>query len=87
MAQNTPWMVDIDGVAHEMVNAEKKSLGTLGSSSFVLGCLDGETNMLKMHGVMFQLSSTLLESFSLWVPNNVLSGGTFLLSLSMSAIS
>lgn len=66
MANSTPWLLHIDEVVYDKVINRKESLQSLGRSFFIKERLQNKEELLsKSHGIMYQLSSTILEMFSL----------------------
>lgn len=66
MANSTPWLVHMDTVAQDRLNREKKTLQSMGKSFFIRDRLRNNKNLLSnAQGIMYQLSSTILEMFSL----------------------
>lgn len=66
MANSTPWLMHMDKIAYDKVINQKEPLQGLGRSFFIKERLQNEEDLLsKSHGIMYQLSSTILEMFSL----------------------
>ena len=65
-ANSTPWLIHMDEVVEDRLNKQRKTLQSLGRSFFIRERLKNTKDMLsKCQGIMFQLSSTILEMFSL----------------------
>ncbi|KAL3786247.1 hypothetical protein ACHAWO_001014 [Cyclotella atomus] len=66
MANSTPWLTHMDEVVLDRLNNQKRTLLSLGRSSFIRERLGNQSDLLsKSQGIMYQLSSTILEMFSL----------------------
>ena len=65
-ANSTPWLIHMDEVVDDRLNNQRKTLQSLGRSYFIRDRLKNTKDLLsKSQGIMYQLSSTILEMFSL----------------------
>ena len=77
MANSTPWLVHMDEVVQNRIKNQKRTLLSLGKSYFIRDRLRNQKDLLlNAQGIMYQLSSTILEMFSL-VNSDYFVGGIY----------